>query len=46
MNLEESESFSRNRKLDIDYRAILRHGVSTVHSGERYALGIIFHDAN
>ncbi len=26
-------------------RAAMRHGVSEIHAGERYALGIIFHDA-
>jgi len=28
-----------------DYRVTMRHGVSSIHRGQRYTLGVIFHDA-
>jgi hypothetical protein len=28
------------------YRRPVRHGVSTIRSGRRYTLGLVFHDAS
>ena len=41
-----STSFRPIRGLKRYYRANIRHGVSEVHHGERYTLGVIFHDAS
>ncbi len=49
LSLGEAAIFPVNRRpvagARCDYRVTMRHGVSRVRSGTRFALGIIFHDA-